>query len=199
MQNCPASMLQQFMPNVTAPTTPRSCFNSNGFLWVARPDSRAGTRPKRHAVLKFPFLAFLLVPAQQRLTVFLCLPPTATFRGVVAGTGIRQCGVFSLDPALTPETVDGDLCATAGILPAVTPPCGQRVGAESFSLSELKGAKIKVPEPCALSTDVDGARRFENTGLYHVPKLHGELDGAGDPPAWLLGVVGGGRARLRCR
>ena len=36
------------------------------------------------------------------------------------------------------------------------------------------------PEPCALSADVDGARRFENIGLYHVPELHGELDGAGD-------------------
>ena len=39
-----------------------------------------------------------------------------------------------------------------------------------------------VQVPCALSADVDGARCFENTGLYHVPKLHGELDAAGYPP-----------------
>ena len=32
-----------------------SCSNSSGFLWVARPVSTAGTRPKRHAVLKFRF------------------------------------------------------------------------------------------------------------------------------------------------
>ena len=70
------------------------------------------------------------------------------------------------------------------------------MGAESFSLSELTGAKIDgvaVPEQCAPSADVDGADidhlcgqslsrcRFENTGLYHVPALHGELDGARDP------------------
>ena len=36
---------------------------------------RAGTRPKRHAVLKFPFLAVMLVPGQQRLTVFCVLRP----------------------------------------------------------------------------------------------------------------------------
>ena len=36
--------------------------------------------------------------------------------------------------------------------------------------------------PCALYADVDGARCFENTGLYHVPMLHGELDADGDPP-----------------
>ena len=47
-------------------------------------------------------------------------------------------------------------------------------------MSELKDAEIDAPEPCALSADVDGARRFENIGLYHVPELHGELDGAGD-------------------
>ena len=67
------------------------CFNSSKFQWVACPDSGAGTRPKRHAVFKFPFLAVMLVPGQQRLTVFLCPPPTAT-SGVVAGTGMTQAG-----------------------------------------------------------------------------------------------------------
>ena len=37
-----------------------------------------------------------------------------------------------------------------------------------------------VPVSCALTADVDGARCFESTGDYHVPKLHGELDVAGD-------------------
>ena len=60
VQNCPASMLQQFVPNVSAAS-------SSG---VACPDSGAGTRPKRHTVLKFPFWAVMMVPGQQRLTVF---------------------------------------------------------------------------------------------------------------------------------
>ena len=47
-------------------------------------------------------------------------------------------------------------------------------------MSELQDIVVQVP--CALSADVDGARCFENTGLYHVPKMHGELDVAGDPP-----------------
>ena len=51
------------------------CFNTSKFQWVARPDSGAGTRPKRLAVLEFPFLAVMLVPGQQRLTVFCVLRP----------------------------------------------------------------------------------------------------------------------------
>ena len=96
------------------------------------------------------------------------------------------------------------VCWQGAPLPRCDPSCGQRVGAESFSLSELKDAKIDAPEPCALSADVDGARRFENTGLYHVPELHNELDGAGDP---LRGRRGRGwsssstfsRVQARCR
>ena len=45
---------------------------SGKFQWVAHPDSGTGTRPKRHSFLKFPFLVVMLVPGQQRLTVF-CL------------------------------------------------------------------------------------------------------------------------------
>ena len=72
VQNCPASMLQKIVPNVSAALAPtiNSCFNTSKFQWVARPDSGAGTRPKRHPVLKFPFWAVMLVPGQQRLTVF---------------------------------------------------------------------------------------------------------------------------------
>ena len=44
-------------------------------------------------------------------------------------------------------------------------------------MSELQNTMM--PVSCALSADVDGARCFENTGDYHVPKLHGELDVAG--------------------
>ena len=36
-----------------------------------------------------------------------------------------------------------------------------------------------VPMSCALSADEGGARCFENTGDYHVPKLHDTLDAAG--------------------
>ena len=72
VQNCPASMLQQFVPNVSAaiaPTVVSIPSSSSGS--VSRP--RAGTGPKKHAVLKFPFLAVMLVPGQQRLTVFCVL------------------------------------------------------------------------------------------------------------------------------
>ena len=88
VQNCLARMLQKFAPNVSAALAPTVFFNTSKFQWVARPDSGAGTRPKRHAVLKFPFLAVMLVPGQQRLTVFFVFflrpPPTSSFKGVVA-------------------------------------------------------------------------------------------------------------------
>ena len=45
-------------------------------------------------------------------------------------------------------------------------------------MSDLQDTMM--PVSCALSADVDRARCFENTGDYHVPKLHGELDVAGD-------------------
>ena len=73
VQNCPASMLQKFVPNVFCCACANSCFNTSKFQRVARPDSGAGTRPKRHPVFKFPFLAVMLVPGQERLTVF-CVP-----------------------------------------------------------------------------------------------------------------------------
>ena len=111
--------------------------------------------------------------------------------------------MFFFSPGSSPhssETVDGDLIVTAGgRLLRCDPLCGQRVGAESFLLSELKDAKIDgvaVPEPCALSADLDGVGmdplcgqslsrcRFENTGLYHDPELHGELVPV-TPRSWL--------------
>ena len=89
---------------------------------------------------------------------------------------------FLLDPALTPLRLLVVTFARLQVPPSRCHSlCGQRLGAESFSLSEFEDAKINAPDPCALSADVDGARRFENIGLHHVPELHGELDGAGDP------------------
>ena len=44
-------------------------------------------------------------------------------------------------------------------------------------MSELQDTMM--PVSCALSADEGGARWFENTGDYHVPKLHGKLDAAG--------------------
>ena len=135
------------------------CFNSSKFQWVACPDSGAGTRPKRHAVLKFPFLAVMLVPGQQRLTVFCVLlfwvlRPHPVFHCVVAGTGI----VLSTGQTeMKDHEMDG---AGAGRSPPrCDPNRGQRVEAGSFVF------------------DVDGARCFKNISGY---KLHGELDVAGD-------------------
>ena len=126
------------------------CFNSSKFLWVARPDSWAGTRPKMHAVLKFPFLAVMLLPGQQRLTVFLCRPPTSSSTGVVAGTGMAQFGapeVFSPGSSShSSAIVRGNFFVTAGIRdgcsPRCDPPCGRRVGAEFF-VSELKDTVVQ--------------------------------------------------------
>ena len=53
-----------------------SCFNSRGFLWVARPGLQGGNQAKKaQTVLKFPFWAVILVRSQQRLTDFCVLRP----------------------------------------------------------------------------------------------------------------------------
>ena len=64
-----------------------------------------------------------------------------------------------------------------GAPPRCDPSCGSAGGSRVVLVVWVEGCQ----EKCALSADVDGARRFENTGLHHVPKLHGELYGAGDP------------------
>ena len=64
------------------------------------------------------------------------------------------------------------LLTKAGRLPPRSDPlCGQWAGAK-FCESELQDAMVQASG--ALSADVDGARCFENTGLCHVPKLHGD-------------------------
>ena len=81
-----------------------------------------------------------------------------------------------LSPGLT-ETVDHEMDgACAGRPPRCDPQCGQRVGAVS-PVAELQ--HTMVPVSCALSVDEGGARCFENTGDYHVPKLYDEFYAAG--------------------
>ena len=100
------------------------CCGSGGksgkFQWVAHPDSGTGTRPKRHSFLQFPFLAVMLFPGQQRTDSFLSSsflgpPPTSSFSGVVAGSGIEQRTGY-------PENVDHEVgwCFCGGAPPAVT-------------------------------------------------------------------------------
>ena len=82
--------------------------------------------------LKFPFWAVMLVPGQQRLTVFLCPPPTSSFTGVVAGTGTAQSGASVV--------------------------CSSETGTRSFlSQSET----FLLPVSCALTAGVDGGFDLE--------------------------------------
>ena len=76
-----------------------------------------------------------------------------------------------------PETVDHDMdSAFAGRPPRCDPKCGQRVGAVSPA-AEMEVPMV--PVACAVSADEGGDRCFENTGEYHVPKLHDEFSSAG--------------------
>ena len=136
---------------------------------------RSGNQAKKAHCFKVSVFDSHVGPGSAKSDSFLCsflgLPPTSSFSGVVAGTGIV------LSPDLT-ETKDHEMDgAGAGRSSRCDPRCGQPVGAESF-VSDLQDTIV--PVSCALSADVDGARCFENTGDYHVPKLHGELDVAGD-------------------
>ena len=166
VQNCPASM---YVAEVRAErfccACAYSCFNNSKFQWVVRPDCGAGTRPERHAVFKFPFWAVMLVPGQQRLTVFLCPPPTSSLTGVVAGTGMAQSGASFV--------------------------CSSGTGTGSFlSQSET----FLLPVSCALTTDVDGGfelkgelqsghslLRFwpEESVQFHKLEMKGDLGDAG--------------------
>ena len=141
-----------------------SCFNTSKFQWVARPDSGTGTRPKKHAVFKFPFLAVMLVPGQQRLAVFWCSPPTSSLTGVVAGTGMVQSGA----PVVSSKSGTGS------------------------SLSESE--TFLLPVSCALTADVDGGFELkgelqgghsslcfwpEESVQFHNLEMKGDLGDAG--------------------
>ena len=96
------------------------CFNTSKFQWIACPDSRAGTRPKRHVVFKFPLLAVMLVPGQQRLTVYCVLHPHPVLQvlwQVQVWRSLVLVWLFLLDPgSLSSATVRGSLFVSAGIL-----------------------------------------------------------------------------------
>ena len=72
-----------------------------------------------------------------------------------------------------------------GAPPRCDPKCGQRVRAKS-PVAEMEVPTVLVA--CALSADEGGDRCFENTGEYHVPRLHDEFSSAG----------AGGRKALAC-
>ena len=77
---------------------------------------------------------------------FLGPPPTSSFSGVVAGTGIEQRTGY-------PENVDHEVDgALVGRPPRCDPKCGQRVGAISSGVSvtedhEMDGASAGRPPP----------------------------------------------------
>ena len=121
------------------------CFNTSKFQWLARPDSGAGTRPKRHAVFKFPFFGSHVGPGSAKTDIILCSflrpPPTSSFTGVVAGTGMvlsPASGSFSsvsagIDDSYLTETKDHEMDGAggsaemqAGPLPRCDPLCGRR-------------------------------------------------------------------------
>ena len=75
VQHCPASMLQQFMPNVAAPVTPAVVPIPAGSCgWrVQSPGREPGQ--KRHAVFKFPFWAVISVSKSAKTDCFCVLRP----------------------------------------------------------------------------------------------------------------------------
>ena len=73
--NCPASMLQQFMANVTAPITAAVVSIPAGFLWVARQTPERGTRPKRRAVFKVSVLGSHVGSGSAETDIFCILRP----------------------------------------------------------------------------------------------------------------------------
>ena len=129
------------------------CFNTSKFQWVARPDTGTGTRPKRHAIFKFSVFGSHVGPGSAKtdsfFVFFLRPPPTSSFTGVVAGTGMAlspASGSFSsvsagMDDSCLTETKDHEMDGDGGSAemqagrppppPAVTPLCGQRARAET--------------------------------------------------------------------
>ena len=128
----------------------------------------------------------MLVLGQQRLTAFCVLFFSQFFASSTLIQFHRCCGRYRYvspgSSSLSSATVRGSLFVSAGILdgcltelkgaeidgvrgrlPRCDPLCGQRAE-----------AKFCEQAPCAHSAGVDGPRCFENTGVCHVPKLHGD-------------------------
>ena len=135
---------------------------------------RGGNQAKKAQRFKVSILSSHAGPGSAKTDSFLCSflgsPPISSFSGVVAGTGIEQrTGYLRL-------WITRWMVLLLGALTRCDPKCGQRVGAVS-PVAEMKG--LMVPVSYALSADEGGDRCFENTGDFHVPKLHDEFSTAG--------------------
>ena len=85
VQNCPAIMLQQFVPNVSAagaPTVVSIPASSSGW---------GGNQAKKACSFKVSVFGSHVGPGSAKTDSFLCPPPTAT-SCVVAGAGTTQAG-----------------------------------------------------------------------------------------------------------
>ena len=91
VQNCPASMFQQFMPNVTVPIAPAvvsipASSSGQRVQTLGREPGQEGMQFFKVSVLGSPCWPWVSKDSQ-----FLCTPPTAT-AGVVAGAGSMHAG-----------------------------------------------------------------------------------------------------------
>ena len=136
----------------------------------------------------------MLVPGQQRLTVF-CLrlfwgpPPTSSFSGVVAGTGIEQRTGY---PENLDHEVDGAFVGRPP--PRCDPKCGQRVGAISSGVSEtedheMDGAFAGCPPRCVTPHAVSGRGQFRLLWARTLTRIS----------SLLLVLVAGGQFRVLLR
>ena len=158
------------MPNVSPAIAAAVVENQASFQWVAHPDSGTGTRPKRHSFLKFPFLAVMLVPGQQRLTVF-CVLFFWVLRPHPVFQVLWQVQVLSwaLDTLrIVDHKVDGAFCGAPP--PAVTPHAVSGVGAK-LDESELQDAQVQ-------------ASGGENVGVFHVHNLLGNINRSRRASGW---------------
>ena len=95
VQNCPASMLQQFVPNVSAAIAPTVVsFPASSSGSVSR--LRGGNQAKKACSFKVSVFGSHVGPGSAKTDSFLCPPPTSSLTGVVAGTGMAQSGASSV-------------------------------------------------------------------------------------------------------
>ena len=149
VQNCPASMLQQFIAERNCTYCASSCFNSSGFLWGSASRPRCGNQAKKARSFKVSiFLVVILSQVSKRLAVFCVLRPRplsqVLWQVQVSGSAVF---FFSGSSSHSSETVDGDLYATAGILagPRCYPPCGQLALVVRVEGCQDRGAQTMCP------------------------------------------------------
>ena len=142
---------------------------------------RGGNQAKKAQRFKVSVLGSHAGPGSAKTDSFLCSsflgpPPTSSFSGVVAGTGIGLSSGF-------PETEDHEMDgAFAGRPPRCDPKCGQRVGAV-LPVAEMEVPMV--PVACALSADEGGASRTLVSTMFTSCTMN------------CLLLVLGGRRRLR--